>query len=333
MFNKKYLMKVPNLTDLKSGKMSVVDVCLKMDEKNWNKLTAAGYNPCMIRSQSSYRYPNKWVGSELLYSYFLLQDILRGNFFNELRYPFFCLIKKEVYNQTLNEKEQLAVNNTLGNMFEEVDTEDEVKAFQKTVIAFISNRPHVGKTETTQRLLRELEEDYSVSSLTIAEKIRELCYDIGINLDVGGSRFFDEYSKKDLLMKFDNEKIEFKTRDLICEFSFLMQKYYGNNIWGESAITRIEEAFSDIVIIDDLRRPAELEVLKNKFGSRLILVYLDKDKDEDTTKQVMEQLSDSAKKFENELSKAVADIQFTFNSDWSNLPDLFVLIKDKLNTL
>ena len=73
------------------------------------------------------------------------------------------------------------------------------------------------------------------------------------------------------------------------------------------------------------------EVIKKHFGARLITVYLDKVDVEN--KQVNANLSDAAKAFESKLNKEDMDIQFTFNEDWSNLPDLISLIKDKLKSL
>ena len=48
---------------------------------------------------------------------------------------------------------------------------------------------------------------------------------------------------------------------------------------------------------------------------------------------VQKLISDAAKAFESKLNKEEMDIQFTFNEDWSNLPDLIKEIKDKLKSL
>ena len=166
---------------------------------------------------------------------------------------------------------------------------------------------------------------------TIAEYIRQMLVGVADDLDVDSSRFFENYHLKDQIIKFGNEPLEFKTRDLLCEFSILLQKFYGTDIWGQMAIKNIENYLANVVLIDDLRRPDEYEVIKKHFGARLITVYLDKVDVEN--KQVNANLSDAAKAFESKLNKEDMDIQFTFNEDWSNLPDLIKEIKDKLKSL
>jgi hypothetical protein len=127
------------------------------------------------------------------------------------------------------------------------------------------------------------------------------------DLDVDSSRFFENYHLKDQIIKFGNEPLEFKTRDLLCEFSILLQKFYGTDIWGQMAIKNIENYLANVVLIDDLRRPDEYEVIKKHFGARLITVYLDKVDVEN--KQVNANLPDAAKAFESKLNKEDMDIQ------------------------
>lgn len=337
MFSKKFLVRLPHIEKIRKGEVGVVDAIVKMDKSNWNKLVEAGYRPVIVKSELYYKYPQKWIGSIPLYLTLFLQDALKGNFFNSLRYPCYCTLKRDVYGKELTESEKKAIedikeSDVIAN--EEDDLilpEPSQKQMEKVVIAFASSAPKIGKSETVKRLQAELISDYTVMPHTIAEYIRQMLVGVADDLDVDSSRFFENYHLKDQIIKFGNEPLEFKTRDLLCEFSILLQKFYGTDIWGQMAIKNIENYLANVVLIDDLRRPDEYEVIKKHFGARLITVYLDKVDVEN--KQVNANLSDAAKAFESKLNKEEMDIQFTFNEDWSNLPDLIKEIKDKLKSL
>ena len=82
----------------------------------------------------------------------------------------------------------------------------------------------------------------------------------------------------------------------------------------------------DYFLVDDLRRPIELDYLKKTVGEENILtVYLTKSGKEEV------QLSETSSNYEGQLDPSTFDIQFEFNSDWSNTNELIDLIKSKLN--
>lgn len=333
MFSKKALLKLPDLNAIKKGEVSFISVIVNIDKNNFEKVLEAGYNPAIIKGMIHYKYPEKWIGNTGLYLYLLLQDLSKGRVFNEFRYPTFCMLKKQIYGQELTTKEAVAYKQAAGK--QNVEMPDETSDVLptptlKAVVAFAASAPKVGKTTTTEKLKEALEKEGLVVEVhTIAVLIRSCLATLATVLNIDSSRFFDEYDKKDEVIAFGNEPVPFKTRDLLCDFSVLMQKYYGKGIWGASAADDIEEYEADVVFIDDLRRPDELEVLRQRFGEKLITIYLDKE-DVDSV-ETNQQLSEAAQKFESKLSKEDLDHTFTFTSDWSNTSDLLALIKSKID--
>lgn len=342
MLSKKYVLRVPDLEKIRKGQKEAVSVKVKLDDADRDALIEAGYHPTAIKSETQYKYPKSWQGDASLYVFLLLQDLAKGRMFNSLRYPCFCLIKHSVFGQELTPKQKVALeslsvpkrieeNLTQASPPEETVVEEENKPIrEKIVIAFTASAPQIGKTQTSIRLAKYLQEttDYSVTSYTIAEYIRDILASVATFLDKDASRFFENYDQKDVVRTFENESIPFKTRDLLCDFSILMQKYYGTNIWGQTAISNISEFNEDIIVIDDLRRPDEYDILRKQYGENLITVYLDKVDVEN--KQRNENLSEAAQAFEAKLKKEDMDLSFTFNEDWSNIDELFEKIKTKL---
>lgn len=332
MFKKKALLQVPNLYELKKGKVAMVSVFVNIDKKNFEKLADAGFNPALVKENQSYKYLDSWKGNFALYAYLILQDIMRGKVFNQTRYPAFCILKKQIYGQELTAKEQEAYDLITGGS-DEHDTVISVpskKPELKAVIAFTSTAPKIGKTVTTEKIKASLERENLVVEIhTIAELIRRCLEAIAKGLGIDSSRFFENYSQKDQVVKFGNEPVEFKTRDLVCDFSLLMQKYYGTYVWGNCAADDIADYEADVVFIDDLRRKDELDILRKRFGDKLIVIRLEKEDVDPTT--VVTQLSSSAQAFENKLSDEDIDETFVFNKDWSNTSELLALVNKYIN--
>ena len=325
MFPKKVLLSLINLNALKKGEASFFDIIIKVDNKNLEKLLAAGYDPMKIVSSLSYKYPSKYPGDKLLYLYLFAQDVLKGRFFNESRPIAVAMMKQKVYNVPLTEKEKqiYAVNSNE----EPTQNVEQVPVHTgKKIIAFTSTAPRIGKTTTVNNLVEIFEEEgYVVSTLTIAELIRT-CLALVANLvGIDASRFFENYAEKDISKTFGNEELPFKTRDLLCEFSIMIQKYYGVQVWGKAAAETLQDTDANIIFIDDLRRKDELIALKEVFKEDLIVIQLDKE-DVDGT-QVNKELSSAAQAFESKLGFEDIDYQFTFNSDWSNTQELVELIR------
>jgi hypothetical protein len=328
MFPKKILLSLINLNALKKGEASFIDVLVRVDNKNLEKLLAAGYDPMQIVSSLSYKYPSKYPGDKLLYLYLFAQDVLKGRFFNESRPIAVAMMKQKIYNVPLTEKEKQIYTANVGKEDEAQPKVEETRPVftGKKIIAFTSTAPRIGKTTTVNNLVDVFEEKgYKVSTLTIAELIRTCLALVANLIGKDASRFFENYPEKDISKTFGNEEVPFKTRDLLCEFSIMIQKYYGVQVWGKAAAETLEETDANIIFIDDLRRKDELIALKEVFKEDLIVIQLDKE-DVDGT-QVNKELSAAAQAFESKLGVEDLDYQFTFNSDWSNTQDLVELIR------
>ena len=331
MWSKKILLSMLNLKDLKEGNVSFIDIIMKVDKKNLEKLLEAGYDPMKIVASLSYKYPAKYPGDTLLYLYIFAQDLIKGRFFNESRPLALAMLKQSVYNIPLSDKEK---QNYGFDSEEEVITTSVEKQTNphtfKKIIAFSSTAPSIGKTTLVNTLIDQLtEEGYSVDSLTIAERIRSCLVLLANVIDKDSSRFFENYFEKDISKTYGNETIPFKTRDLLCEFSLLVQKYYGIDVWGKAAANTLLESDANIIFIDDLRREDEFQVLKETFKQDLIVISLDKEDVDNNF--VKSQLSDAAKAFEAKLNSDHFDYSFTFNSDWSNTPELIKLVKSLIS--
>lgn len=327
MLSKKILLTMINLNDLRKGEASFIDIVMKVDQKNLEKLLAAGYDPMKIVSSLSYKYPAKYPGDKLLYLYIFAQDVLKGRFFNESRPLAVAMLKQRVYKIPLTEKEKqiYGSDDVVGdNVDSDIMEKTNPHTFKK-IIAFASTAPRIGKTTTVNNLIEIFEDKgYTVETLTIAERIRTCLTLVASLIDTDATRFFENYAEKDISKTFGNEVLPFKTRDLLCDFSLMIQKYYGVQVWGKAAANTLLESTANIIFIDDLRRKDELNVLKQTFGDDLIVIELDKE-DVDKT-QVNNELSTAAQAFESKLDRSNFDYTFTFNSDWSNTPDLVKLI-------
>lgn len=331
MFPKKFLLSLIDLKAMKKGELSFIDIVIKADRKNLEKLLEAGYDPMKIVSSLSYKYPSKYPGDKLLYLHLFAQDFLKGRFFNESRPLAVAMIKQQVYNVPLTDKEK--------EIYKQTGVEEQEQAPQKEVIpektntprtkkiiAFTSTAPRIGKTTTVNNLISTFEDaGFEVETLTIAERIRACLALVASMMDTDATRFFENYHEKDISKTYGNEANPFKTRDLLCDFSIMIQKYYGVEIWGKTAVNTLNESTADLIFIDDLRRKDELTVLKEAFGENLVVIELDKEDVDEV--QVKKDLSEAALAFESKLGSEDVDHKFTFNSDWSNTPDLVKLIK------
>ena len=112
---------------------------------------------------------------------------------------------------------------------------------------------------------------------------------------------------------------------MICDYSDLLQKYFGVTYWASQTTSFINDADLKVFVIDDLRRPIELDYLRKQFGAEnVITVYLTK---EDAVKPL---LNGTSLAYEGLLDPNEFDIQFEFNSDWSNTTDLIKTITERL---
>lgn len=345
---KKHLVYLPSLKErTEDGKAVPVPLLQKLEKRNVFLLKQHGY--LVKENVKSVMYkllPSSAFSPFLLFIYMLFQDLFKGSPFNSDRYPFFLLFKEYVYDKKLSTKEkQVVVDymktsnkksmqigsvsidvNTLLNSSEQTQsTEPDVPVTPK-VILIASDGAGIGKSTFSTALVNHLgkEKAYPFAFMS------ELRMQLNMILSMSGldpEMFLPEnYNRtKNQPHAYSEDTPPFILRELVCEYSDLLQKYLGKDIWAKLAIDTINYKDYSYFIIDDLRRPIELEHLRKQIGVENILtVYLSKEG------AATPMSADSSKGYEGLLNKEDFDINFTFNSDWSNTPDLLKAITERL---
>lgn len=345
--SKKHQILLPSLTKSTSEKLAMFPLTTKLDKHNIQLLESHGYKVSSGVKEIVYKLvPFSIFKPFLLYSFLFLQDLSRGKIVNSERYPYYLLFLKSIYKKKLTDKQQ-DVYDKFFNQDHNVsvtfdgkqdlvgrDTDVLTKDYSKTeaspakpkkIILLSSNTVGVGKTTTCNKIVESLPK---AKRAAFAGFIRE---HLSIIFSLSGldSSAFDEptYSQvKNKPTVFDDAYEPIVLRDLICDYSDLIQKHFGANYWATSMVDFVEDSEYDYILVDDLRRPIELDYLKQTVGVENILtVYLTK-----TDKEVVS-LSETSSNYEGKLDPSIFDIQFEFNSDWSNTNELIDLIKSKLN--
>ena len=112
-------------------------------------------------------------------------------------------------------------------------------------------------------------------------------------------------------------------RDLVCDISDTIQKYYTDEIWGELVYKQIQKSTANSIVIDDWRRLTESNCLEKKKEFNIIKVFLQK-----PDKYV--QPSEGSLKYEGALKPSDCDIVFTYDDSYSNFEELIGLIKNEI---
>lgn len=338
---KKQQIVLPSLTKSTEKKLEYFSLITKLEKHNVDLLNKHGYNIGQVVKDVVYRLlPKTMFKPWLLYSFIFLQDLIKGRPFNSDRYAYYLLFLKEVYGMDLNKKQLQSFNEyfdksknlsfTYAGKQDVVGRENNtsleefVNSKPKKIILLSSDSVGVGKTTTCNKIVEKLEKSERVA---FAGFIREHLSFI-FQLSGIDSKYFEEplYSKiKNKATLVDEGYEPIVLRDLICDYSDLIQKHFGKTYWATSMYDYVLDSNSDYILVDDLRRPIELEYLKHNYGEENILtVFLTKENKESV------QLSETSSNYEGQLDPSSFDINFTFNSDWSNTDELISIIKSKL---
>lgn len=338
---KKQQIVLPSLTKSTEEKLEYFSLVTKLEKHNVDLLTKHGYSIGQVVKDVMYRLiPKSIYRPWLLYSFIFLQDLAKGRPFNSDRYAYYLLLSKEVYGTKLNEKQTKSFNEyfskdknlsfTYAGKQSVVDgdkgtsVEEFINSKPKKIILLSSDSVGVGKTTTCNKIVESLG---NAERVAFAGFIRE---HLSIIFQLSGidSKYFEEpiYSKiKNTPTLVDEGYEPIVLRDLICDYSDLIQKHFGKTYWATSMYDYVLDSDSEYILVDDLRRPIELEYLKHKYGEENILtVYLTKENKESV------KLSETSSNYEGQLDPSTFDINFTFNSDWSNTDELISIIKSKL---
>lgn len=307
MFRKKLFLNLPS----KFNSNLSTFIQIKETSSQLKKLEDYGYN-LYEAEDIGYKYLKFFIKPWFIYLQILIQDLLKLSVFNKNRDLVFSLALQS-FNLPLSEKQKQLIQNSSPVL------ENEVIGIElEKVYAFYSSDTGVGKTLISE----EFSQTFSSSKIfSYSFCIKTLLANIANSLGYDYSRFFENYDKKDLKTSFGNEPKQFVTRDVLCDFGYLLKKYYSENIISDYLINDIKFSQNiSVAIIDDLRTVNELEQLKKEFGSKLVTVKLNK---ESTTKK---QTSEVASTLQNQLDNYTFDIDFTFNEDWSNKTELYSLL-------
>ena len=356
---KKQQIILPSLTKSSKDNVVLFPLTTKLEKHNLELLENHGYTIYENVSEDKYKLlepSDSFIFPFLLYMSLFVQDILRtGRFFNDLRYPYYVLFLKTIYNKPLNEKQQKIFNDFFENGDKDFSVSDEsgnqsfytpLKENQKNsieenivseknikqtkVVLFSSENVGTGKTETANQLVDFLtNKNLDSFKLSFMDETRDqlasIFYGLGLDPDTWSG---DLYNQNKNFIKEYKPYGSFKLRDLLCDYSDLLQKHLGVDVWAKCLYNTISNSDSDVVVVDDLRRDIELEYLINTIGKEnIITVFLTKDQDE---KAQNINLSEVALKYQGKLNPLMFDIQFNFNSDWSNSNELIQRIYDKL---
>ena len=359
---KKQQIILPSLTKSSKDNVVLFPLTTKLEKHNLELLENHGYTIYENVSEDKYKLlepSDSFIFPFLLYMSLFIQDILRtGRFFNNLRYPYYLLFLKTIYDKPLNEKQQ----KTLDAFFEdgekdfsvvdedgnqniytspkeeqkksvkenkEVDKQDIVKL--PKIVLFSSENVGTGKTETSNQLVDFLiDKDLDAFKLSFMDETRDQLSSVFYGLGLDHNAWVGDFYTQNKNINTEYQPYgSFKLRDLLCDYSDLLQKHLGVDVWAKCLYNTISNSNSDVVVIDDLRRDIELEYLTNIVGKdNIVTVYLTKDQDQSTQNNV--NLSDVALKYQGQLNPLMFDIQFNFNSDWSNSNELLQRIYDKL---
>lgn len=191
------------------------------------------------------------------------------------------------------------------------------------VILLASSAPQVGKSSLARTLVQMLE---GCRTMAFAYPIKEISYnlykDVMQQFDKDVEVSFQDYcqGKKEIPL---TDIFSSTPRHQYCDISLLLSNLTSDTIWGDLAAYRLFR-FSALdvntVIIDDWRRPVELQVLQQNKDLNIITIYLDK---EDV---VQYKGTEATEAFEGKISKEDCDISFTYAKDWSNSQELLDLI-------
>lgn len=356
---KKQQIILPSLSESTKENVVLFPLTTKLEKHNRELLQNHGYKIYDNVSEDKYKLikpSDSFVFPFLLYMSLFIQDVLRtGRFFNDLRYPYYLLFLKTIYNKPLNEKQQkvldvffedgekdFSVIDEDGNQNIYKDSKKDQKAFIEEndkqenvkvpkIVLFSSENVGTGKTETSNQLVDFLiSKDLDSFKLSVMDETRDqlasIFYGLGLDPNTWVGDFYTQ--NKNISTEYQPYG-SFKLRDLLCDYSDLLQKHLGVDVWAKCLYNTISNSNSDVVVIDDLRRDIELEYLTNIVGKdNIVTVYLTKDQDQSTQNNV--NLSDVALKYQGQLNPLMFDIQFNFNSDWSNSNELLQRIYDKL---
>lgn len=172
----------------------------------------------------------------------------------------------------------------------------------------------VGKSYTANLLKKELEElGYKVMIRSFADGVREHLHNVFEALSVGAINPFSK-EHRDLYNAQKNGPYTYDTsyppihlRELLCDYSDVIKKHFGLQVWGRQLLLSTCDPKIDFVIVDDFRTTDEFKALSD---NNTYTIYLKKEG---------YQLDLGASgRYERQLQDFVFDLTIEFKEDYSN---------------
>ena len=178
-------------------------------------------------------------------------------------------------------------------------------------ILIASNGNNIGKSTTARLLKDHLGGEVMSFADPIRKQVKELY--MGLCTHPTFDELYERYPTFDELYTQErkNEPIlEGKSvRELVNEYSDLVQKMLSPQVWARIALNNILKSDASLVIFDDFRRVIEYDYLKDHL--EVFTIYLDKaDKNQVHTP------------YEGQLENFEFDLRFTFDKDYGNVQEL-----------
>ena len=318
-------LKKTYMLELKDDNNVPFQVLLKLTEEELYQFKDK-VNCYNVKDSNSYYIPqDPPKNPKMLYWFLLWQDIKRGKVFNSNRNSFYLMVKQQ-YGFELTSKEKQIVEEYKNYQDDEVENLN-ISGFEnlhKTNIKIIllsSRTANIGKSTLADTLVKELPDSSKTSfANAIRFSVADTLNNIGIDKDIFEPEYYTK--TKGVKTKHDESFNKFVTRDLLCDFSDVIQIHLGEQCWAKAMVSTITELNTQYIIIDDLRRNIELEYLQSVYGKEnIVSVYLDKE-------DVNPIISKTANNYEGQVNPDTYTIKFTFNKDWSNTDQLISQIKE-----
>lgn len=291
----------------------------KLTDDEALELQQNGYN--VLQSDDLYLLDTRFKTRFSILACLYLQDICRLKFNNPARPLIYAVLLKQAGLELTEEQKKL---------LDSVKVQTGYKLNNpKKIILFSASSNDVGKTTTAEMLVNRLQENDKLAyKLSFADGIRTLAgqvldeFQFELN-PFNDKELYNAHKNHDYLYDKDFNRIN--ARNLVCDYSDLIQKHLGAHCWAKYMCNTIDSLNSEYVVIDDYRRPIEYDYLVEHYGKENILtVHLTKDGIS------FENLSEQAKTYEGQIKPESSDLVFNFNSDWSNTNELLDLIISKL---
>lgn len=179
----------------------------------------------------------------------------------------------------------------------------------------------VGKTYSSDLIAKELRSNgKKVLVASFADSIRTQLESVfkSLHADINPFIHKDLYNQvKNKEYNYKSEYNNVKLRDLICDYSDVIQKHFGDKVWGLQLYYNYKNFDVDYLIVDDFRRLSEFSGLASKVDSKDIFTIFLKKED-----YKYESFNSSSDNYERQLDSSSFDLELSYKNDYSNTNEI-----------